>query len=139
MAQHTRLLTAAGSIASSAAFTLIPIGRAPSGVRWGVGAVLSVVPAAAVAVLVHRRMRGRGTADTIVATAGAGVAVAAVSLGSWEATVRTDRAIERSLVRRGVRRPRVAMAVGSAVLAGLVELLDVTVSRRGERTRAIEG
>lgn len=137
MASQTRILTAAGSIASSAAFALIPIGRAPAGVRWGVGAALSLVPAVAAAAIVHRRVRERPTRDAIAATAGVGVAAGAVSLAAWEASVRVDAAVERTLVRRGVRRPRIAMAAGSAVLAGVVEVLDVVVSRRSRR--AIEG
>lgn len=139
MAARTRILSSVVSVASSAAFAFIPIGRAPGGVRWGVGAVLSIVPAVASAAVVQRAMRDRRRVDAATASAGVGVAVAAVSMASWEASVRADRAIERSLVRRGVRRPRVAMAAGSAVLSGVVELLDLVVSRRAARTRALGG
>ncbi|WP_144722068.1 hypothetical protein [Agrococcus jejuensis] len=133
MADRTRILTSAASIASTGAFTLIPIGRASAPVRWGVGAALSLVPAAVAAVVVDRRMRDRATPDRVVASAGAGVAFGAVSLAAWEASARVDRAVERSLVRRRVRRPRVVMAVGAAALAGGIELLDVLVSRRSQR------
>lgn len=133
MVDRTRILTSAASIASTGAFTLIPIGRASAPVRWGLGAALSLVPAAVAAIAVERRMRDRATRDRVAASAGAGVAVGVVSLAGWEASVRVDRAIERSLVRRRVRRPRVVMAVGAAALAGGIELLDVLVSRRAER------
>ena len=133
MVDRTRILTSAASIASTGAFTLIPIGRASAPVRWGLGAALSVVPAAVAAVVVHRRMQDRAASDRIAATAGVGVAFGAVSLASWEASVRTDRAIEQALVRRRVRRPRVVMAVGAAALAGGLELLDVLASRRASR------
>lgn len=133
MVDRTRILTSSASIASTGAFTLIPIGRASTPMRWGLGAALSLVPAAVAAIVVERRMRDHATPDRVAATAGVGIAVGAVSLAAWEASVRADRAIERSLVRRHVRRPRVVMAVGAAALAGVIELLDVLASRRAER------
>ncbi|SDH58596.1 hypothetical protein [Agrococcus jejuensis] len=132
MAERTRILTSAASIASSGAFTLIPIGRLPRGARWGIGVGLSFVPAAVAASLAHRRMRERVASERIPTTAGVGVAVGAVSLGAWEASARVDRAVDEALVRRGVRRPRVVMAIGAAAIAGAIELLDVVASRRAE-------
>mgnify|MGYP000845534235 CR=1 FL=1 len=133
MADRRRILTSTASIASSGLVALIPLGRVPAGARWGVGAALSLVPAGIVAALVERRRRGRAPVDRLGAAAAAGVAVGALSLASWEASVRIDRAVERALVARRVRRPRIAMAAGSAALAAVVEVLDAVVSPRARR------
>ncbi len=126
----SRLAQSSASVAVSAAFALVPIGRAPAGVRRGLGAAFAVVPAVAVGAMLHARMRGRSDARRAATALGAGAVVAAASAGSWELSVRADRAIERMLVRRGVQRPRATMAVGAGVLTAAIDALDVVAQRR---------
>ncbi|MFC7431346.1 MULTISPECIES: hypothetical protein [unclassified Agrococcus] len=125
-----RPVVASLSVAASAAFALVPIGRLPVGARWGLGAAFALVPAAAVAAGVHARLRGGSDARRAATSVGAGAAVAAASAGAWELSVRADRAVERVLVRRGARRPRVAMAVGAGVIAAALEVLDAARDQR---------
>ncbi|GAA2174331.1 hypothetical protein GCM10009846_19870 [Agrococcus versicolor] len=125
-----RLLTASASVAASGAITLVPIGRMSQGAQRGLGAALTVVPTAIMAGVARRRLGERPDARRMAIAAGAVAGVAATSLALWEASVALDQAIERGLVRRGVRRPRVAMAVGVAALSAAGEVVDALGSRR---------
>jgi hypothetical protein len=130
MTSPQRLRTSALSVAASGAVTLVPIGRMSAGARWGLGAALTLVPAGVAAGVARRWLRTRADARRTVVAVGAVAGVSVASLALWEASARLDGAIERGLVRRGVRRPRVAMALGSAASTAAVEVAEAVRARR---------
>lgn len=112
--------------AVTAVFSAVPLGRASRRARWATSGAAALVAAPAAAVIVSRtvaspsapaprRVVGPAVAGGVAGTAAAGVMAAAFVV---------DRLMEDALVRRGVRRPRVVIAVASAAISLVADRLD---------------
>ena len=106
--------------------SVVPIGRAPRGVKVALSAGTGVAAGAAAFVALRRPDLIAASREPVPAPQSAVVSagVGALAAGATVAGIATDRAFERALVRRGVRHPRLWLGVAGAVLSYAMDELD---------------
>ncbi|MDY6055129.1 hypothetical protein [Micrococcus sp.] len=122
---------------AESASTLLPVSRLPrTTTALAVGGTVAVAFGAAAGVAAFRSPvqeaedaegagdRARGPLAMAGMGLAAGAALGTLTGGGVALGLTVDAAIERALVRRGVRRPRVVMAVAAGVLSAAIELAD---------------
>ncbi|MCD9153566.1 hypothetical protein [Aeromicrobium duanguangcaii] len=106
--------------------SILPIGRAPRGVKAALAAGTGLTAGGAAFVALRRPDLIAAAREPVparqsaVVSAGLGVLAA----GATVAGIATDRAFERALVRRGVAHPRLVLGVAGAVLSYAMDVLD---------------
>lgn len=108
--------------AASGLVSLVPIGRAGRRVKVALSAA-SGATAGVAGFVVLRRQPLPVPQAALIGAGMAGAVAGATALG-----IVMDRAFEEALVRRGVRRPRLAMGVAAVGLSYVLDVLDRRVS-----------
>lgn len=144
---QSRILSVAGSAALSSAVGMIPLHRLPQPVRCA----YIVLPAAAGAGAVVAALRrtpsrpaqtgtetgeARRAARRQITRAALPLVVGGLTAAAGAASISVDRGIENSLRRRGVRAPRLVMAIASGALSLGI---DALIARSESRAAAEQG
>lgn len=112
--------------AVSGLVSLVPIGRAPRGMKVALVAASGIAGGAAAFIALNRpdvfaasRVPVPAPQSAVIGAGVGGVAAGATALG-----IVMDRAFEQALVRRGVPHPRLALAAAGAVMSYVLDTLD---------------
>lgn len=121
-------------VAAAGVTSMIPLWRAPRGVRRALALGAGALTGAGAFVVLRNPEPEEDEPLDPTAAAGVG-AVAAVSMaGAVAAGIAADRWLDKFLVARGIKRPRLVIGVVSAAVTYGVELLDKKASPAGPKS-----